>query len=298
MAETQAPLKTYRGNCHCKAYVYEITLPEIKQAVECNCSICYKKAAIWVFPSPSNVKFVKGDRSTLSSYTFNQRKYAYSFCPTCGVSLMVTGHLKEPQPGEVKEPDSGFNVRTLQYGQLDIRGINFKAVDGKAYPPLYEEPKFTGPQPAREVEGGQLYSGSCHCGAVTVGLKSKPFNKDFRGLKECNCSICGKYGAVWTYPHSAQVVIEGRENLRQYAFNEKIGTKLFCKTCGIPIGSDLAQFTDEKLAQMNPGFADWFRENRNQMPLNLRIFNGLDLKDLVPQQIDGYNQIQPAYVEP
>jgi hypothetical protein len=72
MADTaELPLQTYRGNCHCGAFVYEAQLPEIKVAYECNCSICYKKAYLWNFAGPGGIKIVKGDDNTLKSYTFN-----------------------------------------------------------------------------------------------------------------------------------------------------------------------------------------------------------------------------------
>ncbi len=32
------------------------------------------------------------------------------FCSTCGVSLMVVGHLSPPKDGEDKLPDNAFNV--------------------------------------------------------------------------------------------------------------------------------------------------------------------------------------------
>lgn len=89
MAEQQAPLKTYRGNCHCAAFVYEITPDEIKQSFECNCSICYKKAAVWVFPKPANLKFVKGDQSALTNYTFGKEQYNHKVRPS-GCDMIVT----------------------------------------------------------------------------------------------------------------------------------------------------------------------------------------------------------------
>lgn len=92
MAEQQEQLKTYRGNCHCAAFVYEISLPEIKQASDCNCSVCYKKAAIWVFPKPSDVKFVKGDPSGLTDYTFNKKQYTHkvrSLKDSCSCDMLL-----------------------------------------------------------------------------------------------------------------------------------------------------------------------------------------------------------------
>ncbi|KAI0966865.1 glutathione-dependent formaldehyde-activating enzyme [Xylaria arbuscula] len=298
MAEQQAPLKTYRGNCHCAAFVYEITLPEIKQGAECNCSICYKKAAIWVFPKPSDVKFVKGDASGLTDYTFNNKKFAHKFCSTCGVSLMVVGHLSLPKPGEDKLPENGFNVRTFQHGQVDVWKLDTKAFDGKSLPPAYEAPKYTGPEPAGDAEGLQQYTGSCHCGAITVGLKSKPINKQTKGLVECDCSICSRYGATWTYPPRAQLVIEGRENLGVYFFGAKIVGKNFCKICGVPVCSETVQLSDEQVAQLDEKTREWYNGNNHLVAFNLRVVNGLSVKDLNTKRFQGYRYIPGTYVEP
>ncbi|KAI3331521.1 glutathione-dependent formaldehyde-activating enzyme [Xylariaceae sp. AK1471] len=296
MAEQEAPLKTYRGNCHCAAFVYEITLPEIKQVTECNCSICYKKGAIFVFPKPSDVKFVKGDPSTLAHYNFNTNKFTHEFCPTCGVSLMIVGHLTPEKEG--KKPENGFNVRTFQRGQVDLWTFDIKTFDGNATPSPYEAPKFTGPEPTGEVEGGKLYTGSCHCGAVTVALKSKPLNKDFQGLTECNCSSCSRYGAVWSYQPHAQVVVEGKENLGLYLFNKRAAKKRFCKICGVPVCQETVQFSEEKVAQMPENMKKWYVGAKDLTSLNLRVIHGLNVGDLNPKRFDGYNFIPPQYVEP
>jgi hypothetical protein len=74
MAEAEQALKTYRGNCHCCAFVYEVDLPEIKSVGECNCSICYKKAYLWLFPNDSsNYRVVKGDENDLAEYAFGPK---------------------------------------------------------------------------------------------------------------------------------------------------------------------------------------------------------------------------------
>jgi hypothetical protein len=66
-----------------------------------------------------------------------------------------------------------------------------KRFDGGALTPAYEPAKYAGPEPSTDVEGGQLYSGSCHCGAITLALKSKPIDKTYtERILECNCSIC------------------------------------------------------------------------------------------------------------
>ncbi|KAI1365475.1 glutathione-dependent formaldehyde-activating enzyme [Xylaria arbuscula] len=296
-AEQQEQLKTYRGNCHCAAFVYEITLPEIKQATECNCSICYKKAAIWVFPKPSDVKFVKGDPSGLTDYTFNTKQFTHKFCPTCGVSLMVIGHLKPPAAGEDKQPDNGFNVRTFQHGQVDVWNLDIKTFNGKSIPSTYETPKYTGPEP-QGFDDLQLYTGSCHCGGVKFALKSEPLNKDTQGLLECNCSSCARYGATWAYPFGKQIAWEGEENIGSYLFNKNIVNKRFCKICGVPIGSVGVELTDEELAKFDANTQGWHKSFKGKVALNLRLVDGLDVKDLKTTRMDGYGLIKPGYVEP
>ncbi|KAI1175362.1 glutathione-dependent formaldehyde-activating enzyme [Nemania sp. FL0916] len=298
MAEQQAPMKTYRGNCHCAAFVYEITLPEIKQVMECNCSICYKKAALWVFPKPGDFKFIQGTPPQITKYNFGKNKFTHEFCPTCGVSVMVVGHLTPPKPGEDKQPENGFNARTLQHGQIDVWKIDIKTFNGEALPPAYDPPKYTGPEPTADVEGGQLYTGSCHCGAVTTALKSKSIDKDTQGLVECNCSSCARYGAMWTYPAHAQVAVEGAENITEYFFNKKIASKKFCKICGIPVISEALQLSDDKVAQLDENTKKWYANARTIKAFNLRTVNGLNVKELAPAHFDGYNFIQPGYVEP
>lgn len=55
---------------------------------------------------------------------------------------------------------------------------------------LYLPPEHKGDVPPN-VEGGRLYTGSCHCGAVTVCLSCKPLDESSEErVVVCNCSIC------------------------------------------------------------------------------------------------------------
>lgn len=72
MAEGEETAKTYRGNCHCGAFIFEVKSPEIKSAMSCNCSICTKKGYLWFFPKEP-MTIVKGDGS-LKEYTFGPKK--------------------------------------------------------------------------------------------------------------------------------------------------------------------------------------------------------------------------------
>ncbi|KAK8080552.1 glutathione-dependent formaldehyde-activating enzyme [Apiospora hydei] len=103
MVEPQGLLKTYRGNYHCKEFVYEADIPEIHAANDCNCSICTKKGALRVFPAKESFHWVKGDEDDLTDYTFGRMLVTHKFCPTCGTSLLARGFTHEPQPGEEPE---------------------------------------------------------------------------------------------------------------------------------------------------------------------------------------------------
>lgn len=101
-------LKTYRGNCHCAAFVFEATIPENTKAELCNCSNCYKKGAVWaMIPNKDNFTIAKGDLDKAKDYRFASKNFSHKFCPTCGTALLFTGHL----PGDEKE-HMGVNVGT------------------------------------------------------------------------------------------------------------------------------------------------------------------------------------------
>lgn len=69
----EAETITYRGNCHCGDFVFEINVPEIKEAWNCECSICVRKGYLWL-QGKSNVKIVNGSLDQLTAYTFGEKK--------------------------------------------------------------------------------------------------------------------------------------------------------------------------------------------------------------------------------
>jgi hypothetical protein len=78
---SMADAKTYRGNCHCKAYVFEAQMPEIKEAGSCNCSVCFKKSVLWGrIAKPGDLTWVKGSESTLADYTFGRAAFHHKVC--------------------------------------------------------------------------------------------------------------------------------------------------------------------------------------------------------------------------
>jgi hypothetical protein len=284
----EAPeLKTYRGNCHCGAFVYEVQLPEIKSAGQCNCSICTKKGYLWAFPSSDHFKVIKGDESELQGYQFAGKNLTHKFCPTCGSGLLAKG----------ASPQFGLNVHCIQ--GLNTWELEKTPFDGAAMAPAHETPKYTSPEPSANVEGGQLYTGSCHCGAVMLALKSKPIDKTYtERIAVCNCSICERNAYIWVYPPAEQVVIQGQENLSYYRFAGKVIAKTFCKICGIQFTNSPADLTQEEVDALSDDLKRAYQRINTTRPVNLRVLDGFSFKDLDPVKWEGFTKMQPQYVNP
>ncbi|KAL2159436.1 hypothetical protein VTH06DRAFT_2441 [Thermothelomyces fergusii] len=286
------PLKKYRGNCHCGAFVYEVEVPEIASAGGCNCSMCYKRAYLWLVPQAKPPVVVVRDEGRLVHYSFASGRIDYRFCGKCGTTVMAASDMF-PQ-------GVGINARTIQ--GLDLWSLEVKTFDGAGLDPKYVVPQFRGrePNPAG-FENGKTYYGSCHCGAVTTAVRLDGSLEDgtYTGLLlECNCSFC-RQGYAWVYPTSEQVAIEGRDNLFYYTFANRCWRKMFCKTCGENIGTELnPDLTEDEVAALPEGARKFRAEHANTKSINLRTINGLDVTRLELVREDGWNNIQPQYVYP
>jgi hypothetical protein len=70
--------------------------------------------------------------------------------------------------------------------------------------------------------------GTCHCGAVRLVLPSRP-----RVLVSCNCSICRRYGTLWTYFRADRVRVEHAPKATQaYAWGTRRLRFVRCARCG------------------------------------------------------------------
>ena len=75
-----------------------------------------------------------------------------------------------------------------------------------------------------------LYSGSCHCKAVTYEVEA-PEQVE---CEQCNCSICAKSGFIHLIvPKANFKLLSGEQQLSTYTFNTGVAKHYFCKTCGI-----------------------------------------------------------------
>lgn len=104
--------------------------------------------------------------------------------------------------------------------------------------------------------------GSCHCGAVRIGLHDGPVD-----VTECNCSVCRRTGALWTYATPDQVDVAGAVD--GYRQGDEALTLWRCKRCGI-----VTHWTP-----VDPAYG--------RMGVNLRLFDPAIWVSLPRVQVDG-----------
>ena len=96
------------------------------------------------------------------------------------------------------------------------------------------------------------------------------------------------------------VVVEGEENTAAYAYGPlKAWEKYFCKNCGVFIGRRPLPVPDEIVAKLPDMAKQWTVDIHHLRPINLKIMNDVDLKELKKiVHIDGYDNIPPPYENP
>jgi hypothetical protein len=88
---------------------------------------------------------------------------------------------------------------------------------------------------------------SCHCGAIRIEVARKP-----SVLRQCTCSICRRYGALWAYctPKTARV-LSAPGAARAYVWNDRVIEFYHCTTCGCPTHYESAKKTDDSRIAVN-----------------------------------------------
>ena len=118
MAETQKR----SGGCHCGAVRFEAAI-DLGQVVQCNCSICTKRGALWSFVKAPQFKLLKA-ASALKDYQFASRTLHHMFCPSCGVGAFSRGTAPDGQA------TVAVNVRCLD--DIDLATLTPMPFDGKS----------------------------------------------------------------------------------------------------------------------------------------------------------------------
>lgn len=80
----------FTGSCHCGAIAYTVDEDPPGRAMQCNCSICRRKAPLHHFTTPDRFT-LHTPRDAVATYRFNHHVIDHHFCPVCGVAPFAEG---------------------------------------------------------------------------------------------------------------------------------------------------------------------------------------------------------------
>ena len=75
--------KTYQGSCHCRKVTFELKA-RLDYVMDCNCSLCRRKGALWHGATEANLRILTGE-ADLALYQFNTKTAKHHFCRHCGI---------------------------------------------------------------------------------------------------------------------------------------------------------------------------------------------------------------------
>jgi hypothetical protein len=107
-----------------------------------------------------------------------------------------------------------------------------------------------------------MHQGSCHCGAITIAIAHDPID-----AIQCNCSICRRTGALWTYSAPRDVTVTGAGV--GYVQGDATLALWHCATCGV-------------ITHWSPQDPDYER-----VGINLRLFDPALWEALPRRLVDG-----------
>ena len=112
------PMQTYQGSCHCGRVTFELDAV-LTQVIDCNCSLCRRRGALWHGATEPQLRIVKGE-SELDLYRFNTKTAKHYFCRHCGIHPFIRPRL-DPSRWAV-------NVRCLD--DVDLASLKVRQFDG------------------------------------------------------------------------------------------------------------------------------------------------------------------------
>jgi len=111
---------------------------------------------------------------------------------------------------------------------------------------------------------------SCLCGQILVKLAKRP---DY--VNECNCTLCSKTGARWSYFHPSDVSVKGAA--KGYCRQDKADPAAeirFCENCGSTTHFNLTASAVSKFGNTLMGVNMLLADERDLAGLELRFPDG------------------------
>lgn len=109
----------YQGACHCGRVTFELRA-KLATVMDCNCSICRRRGALWHGASDATLRITSGEED-LQLYQFGTMTAKHYFCRHCGIHPFVRPRL-DPTRWAV-------NVRCID--SVDLSSLEVRAFDGE-----------------------------------------------------------------------------------------------------------------------------------------------------------------------
>jgi hypothetical protein len=113
----------YEGGCHCGGVRFRVTVRR-HEAIECNCSMCKKRASLHLIVPPEDFELLSGEE-LLTVYEFNTRVAKHRFCKRCGIHPFYTPRSHPDQIDVNVRCLDGDAVDAFEVGHFD--GQNWEA---------------------------------------------------------------------------------------------------------------------------------------------------------------------------
>jgi len=111
--------RTYEGSCHCGRVTFELQA-KLDYVIDCNCSLCRRRGALWHGASEEHLRITKGENE-LALYQFNTMTAKHYFCRYCGIHPFIRPRL---DPGKW-----AVNVRCIQ--DVELSSLKLRQFDGE-----------------------------------------------------------------------------------------------------------------------------------------------------------------------
>jgi hypothetical protein len=183
--------------------------------IACNCSYCSRTGSLLAsLRAPgTTLQMTRGREEEMGRYEFGSRRVDIRVCvPRRVAYLRLTVHLAMlklrrgndgPRWWPTLPPECAckprlrappwltfWQVRTLE--SVDTGYLSIVRHDGAGRSPAYQQPVYAGPPlpltPHREAR--KVMTGSCHCGAVTLAVRSPPAHA--LKVSACDCNTCSR----------------------------------------------------------------------------------------------------------
>jgi hypothetical protein len=112
-------MRTYAGGCHCGQVRFEVDT-DLARVVECNCSICTRKAYLHVIVPPERFRLLAGAEA-LTTYRFGTGVARHHFCRHCGIASFYVPR---------SHPDH-FDVNARCLDDVDVAALRIEPFDGR-----------------------------------------------------------------------------------------------------------------------------------------------------------------------